>query len=56
MSSVTKVFAVVVSPASMPLKEMLTLSPGRMSGVTFRPVSLPQQTPPGWLTSNATSP
>ncbi len=43
MSAVTYAFCVVVSPASMPLKEMLTLSPGRMSGVTFRPVPAPQQ-------------
>jgi hypothetical protein len=34
---------------------MTATSPGRMSGVTFSEVSLPQQTPPGWLTSNATS-
>src|SRR4029453_9178023 len=36
-------------------KVMDTTSPGRMSGVTFRLVPAPQHTPPGWLTSNATS-
>jgi len=55
-SCVTYVLPAIVSPASMPLKEMLTLSPGRMSGVTLRPVPAPQQYPPGWLISKATSP
>ena len=46
----------VVSPASWPSNEIETLSPALMSGVTCRFVPAPQQAPPGWLTSNATSP
>ena len=56
----TKASCTVVSPAVVPGgvsgKRMLMLSPGRMSGVTARLVPLPQQTPPGWFTSKATSP
>jgi hypothetical protein len=45
-----------MSPAASPAKEIRAWSPGRMSGVTLRSVPAPQQAPPGWLTSKATSP
>ena len=46
---------VVVSSCEPSGKVMETTSPAWMSGVTSSVVPAPQQTPPGWLTSKATS-
>ena len=55
MSWVTVADEVVVSSCEPSGNVMETTSPAWMSGVTSSVVPAPQQTPPGWLTSNATS-
>ena len=47
--------SVVVAAITSPSMLSDTTSPAWMSGVTFTPVPSPQQTPPGWLISKATS-
>ena len=46
----------MVSPAPSPSNAIDATSPGWMSGVMFKSVPAPQHTPPGSLTTNATSP
>ena len=55
MSFVTVADEVVVSSCEPSGKVTLTMSPALMSGVTSKEVPAPQQTPPGWFTSKATS-